>query len=384
MSNGFSLTTMFVVPNGTLASAGSTQDLTAGQLGIFRPDYSLATAGNIAAAKYFYIAQGRIESVPGLGSKRSDKIAASRVVEWYKTVAEETATNQITELDGFHFKCDDKVIFTFRVNSNLTDVAFYNGYTKSVIVNAPCCDCGENPCEDIGAAEIEALVDEAVAKLNETGADNWNGADVRLSDFLSFERFGSGADSGIRVAGKPIVQAGPINDIAANQYEYDRVWFRAFVRIGTDTTADFYVDDICEQAVDRNQVMQRAGYASGSSNEVRLMEQRYYSYQTSHFKHLHRNKDFNGAFESYVVDNKFYDIYYLVAKEYDESGAWSDKVPQDFRVIVAFESGEGSAFETVLTAALGAPTDMSGTDVSTTTTTSTTSTTTTSTTTLQP
>src|SRR6476620_4000343 len=155
MANGFSLTTMFVVPDGTLASSGSTQDLTAGQLCIFRPDHSLATAGNIAAAKHFYIAQGRKEIVPGLGSKKSDKIHSSQIIEWYKSVSEDTAANQITEIDGFHFKCDDKVIFTFRVNSNLTDIGFYNGYTKSVIVNAPCCDCGENPCEDIGADEIE-------------------------------------------------------------------------------------------------------------------------------------------------------------------------------------------------------------------------------------
>lgn len=382
--NGFSLTTMFVTPSGTLASSGSTQDLTPGQLGLFRPDYSIATAGNIAAAKYFYIAQGRTTAVPGLGSKRSDKIAAANVVQWYKSVGEDTAANQITEISGFHFKCDDKVIFTFRINSGYTDVAFYNGYTKSVIVAAPCCDCGENPCEDIGASEIEALVDEAVAKLNDTAVDNWNGADVRLSTFLSFERFSSGADSGIRVSGKPIPVAAGINDIAGNLPEYDRLTFRGFVRIGTDTTADFYVDDSCDQIVDSNKVIQRASFASGTAEEVKLMEKRYYSYQVSHFKHLHRNPDWNGAFESYVVAGKTYDLYYIVAKEYDEYQEWGDKRPQDFRVIVAFEAGEGSDFETALTAALGAPVNVSGSDVSTTTTTSTTSTTTTSTTTLIP
>ena len=55
----FSLTTLFVVPVGqtALPSSGSTQDLTAGQVGIFKNDYSVATAANIAAAPYFYIAQ---------------------------------------------------------------------------------------------------------------------------------------------------------------------------------------------------------------------------------------------------------------------------------------------------------------------------------------
>ena len=47
----FSLTTLFVVPVGnTLPSSGSTQDLTAGQFGLFRSDYTVANAGNIAAS----------------------------------------------------------------------------------------------------------------------------------------------------------------------------------------------------------------------------------------------------------------------------------------------------------------------------------------------
>ena len=50
----FSLTTLFVAPVGqtTVPSSGSTQDLTAGQLGIFLQDYTAATAGNIAASDY--------------------------------------------------------------------------------------------------------------------------------------------------------------------------------------------------------------------------------------------------------------------------------------------------------------------------------------------
>ena len=61
----FSLTTVFVVPvaQTALASSGSTQDLTAGLLGLFRNDYSVATAGNIAAAPYFYVAQGRANTI---------------------------------------------------------------------------------------------------------------------------------------------------------------------------------------------------------------------------------------------------------------------------------------------------------------------------------
>jgi hypothetical protein len=83
----FSLTTLFVVPVGSsLPSAGSTQDLTAGQVGIFKANYTVANAGNIQTNnKYFYIAQGRTNTYLQ-GSKRSDKISAtgSNVTEWYK------------------------------------------------------------------------------------------------------------------------------------------------------------------------------------------------------------------------------------------------------------------------------------------------------------
>ena len=85
----FSLTTLFVVPVGqtTFPSSGSTQDLTAGQVGIFSNAYAATnTPGNFP---YFYVAQGRTNTYLQ-GSKRSEKIAAcgngsnckSNVTEW--------------------------------------------------------------------------------------------------------------------------------------------------------------------------------------------------------------------------------------------------------------------------------------------------------------
>src|SRR5690349_19367780 len=120
----FSLTTLFVVPVGnTLPSSGSTQDLAAGQFGFFRNDYSVADAGNIAAAPYFYIAQGR-ENTYLQGSKRSDKIkgcpsanCSSNVTEWRKVVGCPTPTNQITEISGFTAKCGDILTVTLRLHS---------------------------------------------------------------------------------------------------------------------------------------------------------------------------------------------------------------------------------------------------------------------------
>ena len=105
----FSLTTLFVVPVGnTLPSSGSTQDLTAGQVGFFTNTYAVANAGNIAAAPYFYVAQGRTNTYLQ-GSKRSDKISASNVSEWYKVTGNPVAANQVTEVGNFNVKAGEVV-----------------------------------------------------------------------------------------------------------------------------------------------------------------------------------------------------------------------------------------------------------------------------------
>ena len=85
----FSLTTLFVVPVGqtTFPSTGSTQDLTAGQVGVFTNTY--VGTNTPGTAPYFYIAQGRTNTYLQ-GSKRSDKISGSlntgsknvNVTEW--------------------------------------------------------------------------------------------------------------------------------------------------------------------------------------------------------------------------------------------------------------------------------------------------------------
>ena len=61
----FSLTTLFVVPVGnTLPSSGSTQNLTAGQFGLFLNTYAVATTGNISATGNitgnYYIGNGSL------------------------------------------------------------------------------------------------------------------------------------------------------------------------------------------------------------------------------------------------------------------------------------------------------------------------------------
>lgn len=371
----FSLTTLFVTNSGTLASAGSTQNLTAQQIGVFKPDYSIATTGDIAAQKYIYIAQGRVEQIPGLGSKRSDKIAANKVIEWYKVTAVSSVPTQIQSISGWSLECDQQIHFSFVLHSNYIDAGYFNGLTQTVTVGTPCCACGANPCASIDAAATQAFVDEAVAKLN---------ANQQLNPFLTFSRFGTGASSQIYITEKPLpAYSNPCNFEAYSQ-QFDRLWFRAYVYANPATHSDFYVADECD-LVATTTVLQRSDFATGSSEEIAQLEKNLWSYQVSHFKHLYAQNAWNQAYASYVVAGTFYDTFYIKYYAYDEfMNTWRGAVEQDNTVIVAFPTGTGTAFQTLLTAYLGAPTDYSGTNPTTTSTTSTSSTSTTSTSTLIP
>ncbi len=365
----FSLTTLFVAPSGTLASAGTTADLTPGQIGLFRPDYSIATSGNIAAAKYFYIAQGRQSNIPSLGSKRSDKIAASKVTEWYKVTAEDTAANEVWLINNFHVKCDDVIHLQLNLHSNLIDTVNSNGLTKTVSAAAPCCDCGELPCVDVDAQAIQDIVDKLVAGINATQENTVDGSSQNvLSTYVSASRVSSGATSGIRIESKPLFKYSNAYVPLAYPYEYDRVWFKAVAFINPDTSSDYYVESICSP-VATARVTQRSTYPTGTSEEVALLQRTYQSYQT-YFKEFHADGGYNQAYEDFVVPNTFYDFYYIKFHPIDADYTWTPQVIQDAAVIVYFPTGQGTEFETALTAALGAPKDQTGENVTTTTTTS--------------
>lgn len=380
----FSLTTLFVATSGTLATTGSTQDLTPAQIGLFGPDYAIVNAGSIASVPYFYIAQGRIEQVPGLGSKRSDKIAASKLIDWYKTTAETTAANEVWQVSGWNIQCDEDFTVTVVAHSSYIDTVAYNGLTRSVTVKGPCCQCGGSPCANASASDIQTLVDEFVTLINSTSPNGTDGsAQLLLATYFSAFRTGSGASSVLNISSKPITKYGQPCDVAADPFEYDRIWFRVFPYVGPATTQDFIVADSCN-IPGAATVTQRSSYAKGTSDEIAQLEKNWYSYQTSQFKHLFRMNGYNEAFSSYVTSGTFYDLYYLKFKEYDQQETWAGYVPEDFTAIIAFPTGTGTTFETALVAALGAVKDSSGTGATTTTTTSTTSTSTTSTTTLIP
>lgn len=365
----FSLTTLFVVPVGqtTLPSSGSTQDLTAGRVGFFRNDYSVATAANIAAAPYFYVAQGR-ENTYLQGSKRSDKIkgcpsgagCSSNVTEWYKVSGCATSAVQITDVGGWNVQCGEVVTLTLRAHSSYLDTLYFNGFTRSVTVQAPCCDCGADPCADVN---VPALIDQFIAKLNQ-GAPGTNPDNITLSDFFTFQRIGNNASAVLRISGKPLTKYGQPCDVAAFPWEYDRMWFRTFVYQGPATTADFIVADNCD-IVANPVVVQRSSYPTGTAEEIAQLEKNFYSYQAGYLKHLYRMQGYNPNFESYVSTGTIYDTYYIKFNEYNRSEyQWGDYVYEDSMVIIAVpnaatpgNAGIAAAVEAVLEAGLGTVVD---------------------------
>ena len=374
----FSLTTLFVVPVGqtALPSSGSTQDLTAGQVGVFKSDYTLATAADIAASPYFYIAQGRTNTYLQ-GSKRSDKIKGcpsgagcnSNVTEWYKVDGCPTPLTQITDIGNWTVQCGEVVTVTLRAHSSYLDTLYFNGFTRSVTVNAPCCDCGADPCTNV---DVPALIDSIIAKFLQQAPGN-NPDNITFSDFYDFQRLGDDANAILRITGKPLTKYGQPCDVAAFPYEYDRMWFRTFVYSGPATTADFIVADACNN-VATPVVVQRSSYATGTSAEIAQLEKNFYSYQAGYLKHLYRMNGYNENFESWVSDGTTYTTYYIKFNEFDKSAySWGDYVKEDSTVIIAVEQGSDmeTALEEVLVAGLGAVVSQNGACVTTTSTTTT-------------
>jgi hypothetical protein len=368
----FSLTTLFVVPVGqtSLPSSGSisTQDLTAGQVGIFNSAYSAVDATSILASPYFYVAQGR-QNTYLQGSKRSDKIAGgqvsltgnaqvirpagSNVTEWYKVAGCPTAANQVTQIGNWNVKCGDIVTLTIRGFSSYINTLYFNGFTRSVTVQAPCCDCGGDPCDTV---DVPALIDQFIFKL-ELQAPGNNPDNISFNTFYQFERLGNDQNAVLVITGKPLTVYGQPCDVAAFPYEYDRLYFRTFVYSGPATTADFIVADNCNIVAD-SVITQRSSFPTGGSAEIQQLEKNYYSYQAGYLKHLYRMAGYNENFESYVSAGTTYDTYYIKFNEYDKSAyQWGDYIYEDATVIIAAPnsdvSGIAAAIETVLEAALG-------------------------------
>ena len=347
----FSLTTLFVVPGSQTALSGSaTQDLAPGIIGVYDNNYRAVPAGTTAydasVGPYFYIAQGRNSNYLQ-GSKRSDKIAGCNqavscqpnVFEWYKVVGCPTPVNQITVVDNFVARCGDTITLTLRAHSSYIDTLYFNGLTRSVTVQAPCCDCGADPCDTI---DTGVLIDLLIEKLEQTSTASSIGGvaspaginpdNISLNNFFTFTNVG---DTALQIEGKALTKYGQPCDVAAFPFEFDRLWFNTFVYSGPATTADFIVADNCNIVADVN-VTQTSNYARGTSEEIIQLEKNFYSYQTGFLKHLYRMAGYNQAFESFVTTGTTYTTYYIRFNEYGRGQYnFGDYITLDSTVIIA-------------------------------------------------
>jgi hypothetical protein len=356
----FSLTTLFVVPvaqGNTFPSSGSTQDLTAGQVGVALNTYLLTN--NVASVSYWYVAQGRTNTYLQ-GSKRSDKIKGcpsancnSNVTEWYMVHGCPTPVNQITDITGWHIKCGDVVTLTIRAFSSYLNTLYFNGLTRSVTVQAPCCDCGGDICDELTGEDLSVFITSIVDAL-ELAAPGINPDNLILTTFFTFTNV---AGTTLRIEGKALTAYGVPCDIAAFPHEYDRMWFRTFVYAGPATTADFIVDDACN-VVAESTITQTSNYATGTSAEIKQLEKNYYSYQAGYLKHLYRLMGYNQNFESWVSDGTVYDTFYIKFNDFDKSVYnWGDYTPQDNLVIIAAPTGAAAdALKSILETGLGSVT----------------------------
>jgi len=398
----FSLTTLFVVPVGQtdVPSSGSTQDLDEGTVGIFNNLYATVTGTTIKNFPYFYIAQGRTNTYLQ-GSKRSDKIGVattvvpvpgtpqvaqtivaknSNVTEWYKVTGCPTAANQITDVTNFTVQCGEVITLTLRAHSSYIDTLYFNGFTRSVTIQAPCCNCDDNPCDDVSD---NTIINDLIYQLNLKAPGN-NPDNISFSTFYTFENIGG---TTLRITGKPLTKYGQPCDIAAFPFEYDRMSFRTFVYSGPATTADFIVADACNLVADPI-IRQRASYATGTSAEIAQLEKNFYSYQAGYLKHLYRMNGYNENFESWVSDGAIYNTFYIRFNEYNRSEyQWGDYIMEDSTVILAVPQGGNDLtdeFQAILEGALGAVVDNNACITTTTTTSSAPASTTTTTSTLIP
>ena len=371
----FSLRTLFVVPSGnTIPTTGSTEDLDPGQVGFYDENYD--TTDGTGSPEYIYVAQGRTNTYLE-GSKRSDKIQPSKVKVWYKVTGSGTSAVQITDITDITAKCGEDITFTFRMHSSYIDTTAFNGLTRSVTVKGACCECDGDPCADASASDI---IDEFLEKVAQENALNYDPSALKLSTYLQFTKIG--ADT-LRVTGKPLTVYGQPCDVAADPYEYDRMWFRAFVTKGPDTQADFITNDSCDDVATVT-VVQRSSYPRGVASEVAQLEKDYFSYQ-SVYKHLFRNPGYNQTFESWVSAGEVYDFFYIQFTQVESDLDYNPGIHMSEGVMLAVPSGaESDDVEDILTAYLGAPKDKSGPVITTTTSTTSSSTSTTSTTTLIP
>lgn len=362
--NDFSLTRVFVLPVGnTLPTTGSTATLAANQFGVFLPSYAPATGANIAAAEYIFFAQGRPNTDLNLRSIKSDRVFTAKVISKYKITSEDTTRNKIIAATNFTAACDESVSITVRAFSSYINASFFNGMTRSFTHQTPCCECGESPCAELSAQDIQDMVDDFANQIN---------ADTLLSPYVNAARVGTGATSQLWIQGELLpAEVDAANDPLNFPYEYDTVDFQVFAQRAPFTTQDLVVDDRCDVFATVT-TLQQLSFPRGTYAQVRKVELEHAAYTVPAFKTKYKDNNYNGLLHLNVVPGTLYDEYVIKCQNPESLNNWGEFIQQDFTVRIFAPTAVAAALESLIETKIGDFVDKSGPNISTTTSTTTT------------
>ena len=339
----YQLTNVFVSPvSNSLPTTGTTANLTANQLGVYLPNLTPATSGNAAAAEYLRIVQQRPNSDLNLPTIKSDAIADNKVIKKYKVVGS-TGQVQVGQLTDFDVKCDEDLTVTLRVWEDDTLMSFADGLTKTFVKRTPCCECDGDPCASIEPSDLEDLIKEIADDIN---------ADPLLNTLLVASTTGSGASIILVLTGLAQVEQQSA-DLTVNNYRPNAVSFKAWAHRNAHTTQDIIKYWGCD-AIGTYTETQSIEYPKGTSDQVKLIEYKHFSYTIPKFKERFSDVNYNGIFHSNVADATLYDTFVIEFNHMESPNTWSVAVNQDSAVVVFVPQAQTSAFEAILTAKYGA------------------------------
>lgn len=355
----FSLTTLFVLKNdGALEAKDSKrEDLAPGEFGIYTSRYkAVVLSADASATPYIVFGQGRLETVPGLSNKYSDKIYKENLIEYGKAPAVDTATVQIStvgyeaagETGNISVGCDETVSVTIRARSIYIDQAFAYGLTRTVTAKTPCCvDCADN-CDKVDPVPVAQALADAIN-------DNPELSKFVVAAVVSAE-IGVVGDvpahnvAGLTITGKALDTYGNPCDLTAFSHDYDKLTFQVWAYQGAATSQDSTdVFNRCDNIP--TGVLQESSFIRGSADEIFEMEKQFNSYQTT-MKHIFSNSAYNGGFVRYSEAGVFYTLYYIKFKS-PHLDTWSNVTPIDETVYIAVPAGKETPLETFLKAYFG-------------------------------
>lgn len=293
---------MVIVANATnpVASTGSAANLAAGQIAAYAPtnlSTPVTTIGNSEAIQLF---QGKLQGELNGITRRSDKIYPRAVIRIAKIEANDDRSEKILTVTGLAPKCGEQYTFTVRTKSQNINVSHNpaHGMINTYVINGPCCDCGDDPCEEVSAEDIYA---EFVSRAN---AD--------LGKYITFAVSTDEDDAVVGITATGVAQPdihNP-NNLSIDQYTQDFVDFNIYVTKGANSTLDEIVQGACETAATVT-VTQEIVRQIGSGKAVKQIEYKNFSYQNPKFKSTFCRPEYNVGYVSNVNESLFYDEYQI-------------------------------------------------------------------------